>query len=68
MDFPINQIIDQLREAAQKNEGITLSAADVEILVKGIGKGRFIPVYTNEQIVQLVKEGKLGQKIVNKKD
>lgn len=68
MDFPINQIIDQLREAAQKNEGITLSAADVEILVKGMGKGRFIPVYTNEQIVQLVKEGKLGQKIVNKKD
>ena len=66
--LPINQVVDRLKEAAQKNEGITLSAADVEILVKGIGKGRFIPVYTNEQIVQLVKEGKLGQKIVNKKD
>lgn len=68
MDFPINQIIDQLREAAQKNEGVALSASDVEILVKAIGKGRFIPVYTNDQIVQLCKEGKLGQKMVNKKD
>ena len=68
MNFPINQIIDQLREAAQKNEGVALSASDVEILVKAIGKGRFTPVYTNDQIAQLCKEGKLGQKMVNKKD
>lgn len=68
MDLPINKIIEQLREAAQNNEGIALSASEVEILVKAIGKGRFIPVYTGQQIAQLVEEGKLGQKMVISKE
>ena len=62
--LPINQIIERIIEAAANNEEISLSAPDVKILAKGIGNTRFVPVYTNEQIVQLVKEGKLGQKIV----
>lgn len=66
--LPINQIINRIIGAATNNEEISLSAADVKILAKGIGSTRFIPVYTNEQIVQLVKEGKLGQKIVTSKD
>lgn len=65
--LPINQVVDRLKTAAQNNEGVTLSASDVQVLVKGLGKGRFIPVYTNEQIIQLVKEGKLGQKMIDKK-
>lgn len=66
--LPINQIIERIIEAAENNEEISLPASDVKILAKGIGSTRFIPVYTNEQIVQLVKEGKLGQKIVNNKE
>ena len=66
--LPINQVVDRLKEAAQNNEGVTLSAFDVQVLIKGLGQGRFIPVSTNDQIVQLCKEGKLGQKMVNKKD
>jgi len=66
--LPINQIIERIIDAAENNEEISLPASDVKILAKGIGSTRFIPVYTNEQIVQLVKEGKLGQKIVNNKE
>lgn len=66
--LPINQIIDRIIEAAANNEEIRIAASDVKILAKGIGSTRFVPVYTNEQIVQLVKEGKLGQKIVNNKE
>ncbi|WP_228158169.1 hypothetical protein [Acinetobacter baumannii] len=40
----------------------------IKILSKDIGDKVFIPVLTNEQVVQLVKEGKLGQKINNTKD
>ena len=66
--LPINQIIEKIIAAAANNEEISLSAPDVKILAKGIGSTRFVPVYTNEQIVQLVKEGKLGQKIVGNKE
>jgi len=66
--LPINQIVSRINDAAKNNEAVELSVDEVKILSKGIGDKFFIPVYTNEQIVQLVKEGKLGQKIVNKKD
>ncbi len=39
--LPINQVVDRLKEAAQNNEGVTLSAFDVQVLIKGLGKGRF---------------------------
>lgn len=64
----VNQIIDRINQAAESNEAITLNADDVKILAAEIGDIHFVPVYTNEQIVQLVKEGKLGQPIVDKKD
>ncbi|OTG73396.1 hypothetical protein B9T23_13665 [Acinetobacter terrae] len=66
--LPINQIIERIIEAAANNEEISLSAPDVKILAKGIGSTRFVPVYSNEQIIKLVDEGKLGQKIISKKD
>ncbi|EXF96823.1 hypothetical protein J711_3964 [Acinetobacter baumannii 1552389] len=47
---------------------MVLTAEEVKILSKDIGDKVFIPVLTNEQVVQLVKEGKLGQKINNTKD
>lgn len=61
----VNQIIDRINLAAESNEAITLNADDVKTLAAEIGDIHFVPVYTNEQIVQLVKEGKLGQKIVD---
>ncbi len=64
----INQLITRINDAAASNEAMVLTSEEVKILSKGVGDKFFIPVYTNEQIVQLVKEGKLGQKIVNTKD
>ncbi|WP_441370124.1 hypothetical protein [Acinetobacter lwoffii] len=66
--LPINQIITRINDAAANDQAMVLTSEEVKILSKGIGDKFFIPVYTNEQIVQLVKEGKLGQKIVNTKD
>lgn len=64
----MNQIVDRLNAAAESNEGISLTADEVKILADEVGDLHYIPVLTNEQIVQLCKEGKLGQPIVNHKD
>lgn len=64
----MNQIVDRLNAAAESNEGISLTAEDVQILAAEVGDLHYIPVLTNEQIVQLCKEGKLGQPIINNKD
>ena len=56
--LPINQIIETIIEAAANNEQILIPASDVKILAKGIGSTRFFPVYSNEQIIKLVEEGK----------
>jgi Zn finger protein HypA/HybF involved in hydrogenase expression len=61
----MNQIIDQINEAAAANQPLVLDAEEVKILAEEIGDLHFVPVLTNEQIVQLCKEGKLGQKIVD---
>ncbi|KCX68698.1 hypothetical protein J560_4060, partial [Acinetobacter baumannii 855125] len=66
--LPINQIIARINDAATHGEALVLTAEEVKILSKDIGDKVFIPVLTNEQVVQLVKEGKLGQKINNTKD
>lgn len=64
--LPVNQIVNRLKEAAKKNEGINLSTSDVQVLVKGLEKGRFIPVYSFKEIIRLAKEGKLSQEIDEK--
>ncbi|TLN09045.1 hypothetical protein [Acinetobacter baumannii] len=66
--LPINQIIARINVAAKHGVALVLTAVEVKILSKDIGDKVFIPVLTNEQVVQLVKEGKLGQKINNTKD
>ncbi|WP_394546010.1 hypothetical protein [Acinetobacter baumannii] len=58
--LPINQIIARINDAAKHGEALVLTAEEVKILSKDIGDKVFIPVLTNEQVVQLVKEGKLG--------
>lgn len=65
--LPINQIITRINDAAANNEAIVLTAEEVKILSKDIGETYFIPVLTNEQIVQLCKEGKLGKPMFPKK-
>ncbi|QOW45751.1 hypothetical protein [Acinetobacter piscicola] len=64
--LPINQIITRINDAAANNEAIVLTAEEVKILSKDIGETYFIPVLTNEQIVQLCEEGKLGQPMLPK--
>ena len=64
----MNQIVDRINEAAAANQPLVLDAEEVKILAEEIGDLHFVPVLTNEQIVQLCKEGKLGQPIVNKLD
>ena len=59
--LPINQIITRINDAAANNEAMVLTAEEVKILSKDIGETYFVPVLTNEQIVQLCKEGKLGK-------
>ena len=65
--LPINQIITRINDAAANNEVIVLTAEEVKILSKDIGETYFIPVLTNEQIVQLCEEGKLGKPMLPKK-
>ncbi len=50
---PINQIIARINDAAKHGEALV-----VKILSKDIGDKVFIPVLTNEQVVQLVKRRK----------
>ncbi len=66
--LPINQIISRINDAAANNETIVLTAQEVKILAEEVGDLYYVPVLTNEQIVQICKEGKLGQKMVDKKD
>ncbi|MGQ1156698.1 hypothetical protein ACT436_08600 [Acinetobacter baumannii] len=65
--LPINQIIARINDAATHGEALVLTAEEVKILSKEIGDKVFIPVLTNEQVVQLVKEGKLGKPMFSEK-
>jgi hypothetical protein len=58
----INKVIKKLNKAAENDQELLLSPAEVKVLAKDQDKLHCIPVYTSEQINQLVKEGKLGQK------
>lgn len=64
----INDVIKKLNEASENNQELLLSPEEVKVLAKDRGNLHRIPVYTSEQVLQLVKEGKLGQKVINKKE
>ncbi|MDC4399282.1 hypothetical protein OHV36_10940 [Acinetobacter baumannii] len=62
-ELPINKLISKINEAATKNEPLNLTKEDVQILSKSVGNSFFVPVLTNEQVVELSKQGKLGSPI-----
>lgn len=64
----INEVIKKLNDAAENDQELLLNPKEVKVLAKDRGNLHRVPVYTSEQVLQLVKEGKLGQKMVNKKD
>ncbi|WP_060469981.1 hypothetical protein, partial [Acinetobacter baumannii] len=57
-ELPINKLISKINEAASKNEPLNLTKEDVQILSKSVGDSFFVPVLTNEQVVELSKQGK----------
>ncbi len=61
----MNQIVERINKAATDSESLTLNPEEVKILSEEIGDLHFIPVLTNEQLIQLCNEGKLGQKVVD---
>lgn len=63
----MNQIIERINKAAAADEPLMLNPEEVKILSEEIGDLHFIPVLTNEQLIQLCNEGKLGQKMVEEK-
>lgn len=67
-DLLINKVIKKLNDAAENNQELLLSSEEVKVLAKDRGSNHRIPVLTNEQVIQLCNEGKLGQKVTNKKD
>ena len=67
-DLLINKVIKKLNDAAENNQELLLSPEEVKVLAKDRGSNHRIPVLTNEQVIQLCNEGKLGQKINIKKD
>ncbi|HCW4393862.1 hypothetical protein [Acinetobacter baumannii] len=66
-ELPINKLISKINEAASKNEPLNLTKEDVQILSKSVGDSFFVPVLTNEQVVELSKQGKLGSPIITTK-
>lgn len=58
----INSVLDRIRDASDNNSDLMLSSGEVKSLAKHIGDIYVIPHYTMDEVLQLHKEGKLGQK------
>ncbi|WP_151768995.1 hypothetical protein [Acinetobacter colistiniresistens] len=67
-NLPINLIIKKINEAATNNQSLTLSAEEVQVISKDFGYQYFVPILTNEQLVQMCKDGKLGKPIFSTKE
>ncbi|WP_336938906.1 hypothetical protein [Acinetobacter modestus] len=67
-NLPINMIIKKINDAASNNQSLLLSADEVKIISEDLGDQYFVPVLTNDQIVQLCKEGKLGKPVFPQPD
>jgi len=67
-NLPINVIIKKIKQAATENQELTLTVDEVKLISHELGDQYFVPVLTNEQIVQLSKEGKLGHPIYPKSE
>lgn len=67
-DLLIDKVIKKLNDAAENSQELLLTPDEVKVLAKDRGNNHRIPILTNEQVIQLCNEGKLGRKITNKKD
>lgn len=57
----IEQISIKINEAVKSSSEVNLSAEEVKILAKELNEKYFLPVFTNEQIVQMIKSRKIGR-------
>ena len=57
----MNQIIEKLNEAADLNQGLTLSKEEVIELREELGESVFIPALTMEEMAQFCKDRKPNQ-------
>ncbi|MBU3846120.1 MAG: hypothetical protein H9855_03940 [Candidatus Acinetobacter avistercoris] len=55
----IEQISIKINEAVESSSEVNLSADEVKILAKELNEKYFLPVFTNEQIVQMIKSRKV---------
>ena len=67
-NLPINLIINKINEAAANNQSLTLSVEEVQVISKDFGDQYFVPILTNEQLIQMCNEGKLGKPIFSTKE
>ncbi|EOR08633.1 hypothetical protein F896_01159 [Acinetobacter genomosp. 15BJ] len=58
-ELPINKLLDKINHYASNNEPLLLSVDEVKLLSESCGDSVFIPIYTNEQLVELCKRDKL---------
>ena len=60
-EFPINKLLEKINIAAANNESMILSIDEVKLISEKLGDRVFIPVLTNDQLIKLCQDGKLGQ-------
>ncbi|RSN83333.1 hypothetical protein EA770_06980 [Acinetobacter baumannii] len=65
--LPINQLMSKINDAAKEGISLTLDIDEVKLISKEFGDQYFIPVLSQEQIIKLCNEGKLGQPIFPQK-
>ena len=51
--LPINILLDKINEAAEGNQGITLTDEETKLLCKEVGDLVFIPFLSNEDILNM---------------
>lgn len=51
--LPINILLDKINEAAEGNQGITLTNEETKLLSKEVGDLVFIPFLSNEDILNM---------------
>ena len=51
--LPINILLDKINEAAEGNQGITLTNEETKLLSKEVGDLVFIPFLANEDILNM---------------
>lgn len=60
-EFPINKLLEKINTAAANSESMILSIEEVKLISEKLGDRVFIPVLTNDQLIKLCQDGKLGQ-------